>query len=263
MANTLKELVRNLSIRGEKFLLRTPATQFIVGSNNRTHYLCPICRYEGPFANVYPATGVRKDAVCPKCSSYERHRLQRLVFDHLTEENNWSKKSMLHVAPETFFRSYFSLMFGHYLTTDLEEEDVDIQADLLELPFDDASFDVVYASHVLEHIEDDLKAISEIRRVLKPGGVAILPVPVVAEVTLEYPEPNPNEAGHVRAPGLDYFERYERFFSRVDLHTSDDYPSRYQVYLVEDRSSWSNDDNLTRQGMHGDRHMDIVPVCYV
>ena len=87
--------------------------------------------------------------------------------------------------------------------------------DLQHLPFSDNSYDFVFASHVLEHIPDDRKAISEIRRILRPNGVAMLPVPIYSEKTVEFSEPDPNEFGHVRAPGLDYFDRYQPYFSKV------------------------------------------------
>lgn len=47
-------------------------------------------------------------------------------------------------------------------------------ADVTELPFDDASFDTVFAVHMLYHATDRAKAIAEIARVLKPGGAAIV-----------------------------------------------------------------------------------------
>lgn len=67
---------------------------------------------------------------------------------------------------------------------------VDYRVDLQALPFENQRYDFIFTSHVLEHIPDDEKGISEIRR---PNGIAIIPVPVVAEKTVEYPEPNSNE----------------------------------------------------------------------
>ena len=123
--------------------------------------------------------------------------------------------SILHFAPEPFFRQMFRERFGQYTSADLYMKDVDYQADLLNLPFPDESYDFVFASHVLEHIREDARALSEIRRVLKPGGIAVLPVPIFETKTVEYPGPNPHEECHVRAPGLDYYDRYSRHFRRI------------------------------------------------
>lgn len=131
------------------------------------------------------------------------------------------------------------------------------------LPFSDSTYDLVFASHVLEHIPNDKKAIQEIRRILKPDGIAILPVPLVAESTIEYPEPNPHETYHVRAPGVDYFDRYTLYFSRIEKYTSDSLPEKYQLFIYEDRSRWPTVQCPLRPAMEGDRHIDIVPVCYV
>jgi ubiquinone/menaquinone biosynthesis C-methylase UbiE len=135
--------------------------------------------------------------------------------------------------------------------------------DIQELPFADATYDFVFASHVLEHIPNDRKAISEIRRILRPNGIAVLPVPLVAEKTIEYLEPNPYEAYHVRAPGSDYFDRYCEVFSRVELFRSDDFPKIYQLFTYEDRTHWPTIDAPLRSSMEGEKHIDIVPVCYV
>lgn len=117
----------------------------------------------------------------------------------------------------------------------------------------------MFASHVLEHIREDIQAISEIRRVLRPGGIAILPVPIVCSRTIEYPSPNPQEAGHVRAPGLDYFRRYEEFFSRLVVHASGTFPERYQLFIYEDRSRWPTRECPLRTAMTGQRLLTLFP----
>ena len=141
------------------------------------------------------------------------------------------KLKMLHFAPEEFFRPIFSKRFPKYETADLFMKDVDHHVDILNLPFQDGAYDFVYASHVLEHIGDDGKAINEIRRVLGPNGMAVLPVPIVCANTIEYPEANPHEAGHMRAPGLDYFEKYKKCFARVEVHSSGSFPEKYQLFI--------------------------------
>jgi predicted SAM-dependent methyltransferase len=181
---------------------------------------------------------------------------------NLKERIEFSSMSLLHLAPERIFRGTFSQWFGDYTTADLKAPDVDHHVDLTCLPFTDDSYDVVYASHVLEHIRDDKKAISEIRRILRPGGFAVLPVPLVSEKTIEYPAPNPHEAYHVRAPGLDYFDRYRECFARIEEFSSEDFPPEYQLYTYEDRSGWPTENMPLRQKMDGERHIDVVPVCF-
>lgn len=236
---------------------------FLLINLTKDRFKCPVCNYSGPFADVNPPTGIRKHAKCPKCGALERHRIQYLVVNNLLNSINTSSLKMLHFAPEPFFRDFFSKRFSQYETADLSMKGVDHNVDLQELPFEDQTYDFVFASHVLEHISDDEKAVSEIRRVLKPNGIAILPVPLVAEKTIEYPKPNPNEAYHVRAPGLDYFDRYSRFFSKVEKFSSDSLPNIYQLYIYEDRSQWPTDECPLRPPGQGEKHIDVVPVCYM
>ena len=236
---------------------------FLLCNLNKERFECPVCGYSGPFVDKNPPTGLRKHAKCPKCGALERHRIQYLVVSNVLNNVDTSSLKMLHFAPEPFFREFFSKRFGQYETADLNMRGVDHNVDLQKLPFEDQSYDFVFASHVLEHIPNDEKAISEIRRILKPNGIAILPVPLVAEKTIEYPEPNPHEAYHVRAPGFNYFDRYNRYFSKLDKISSDSLPSRYQLFVYENRSQWPTKECPLRPSMQGEKHIDIVPVCYV
>jgi SAM-dependent methyltransferase len=76
-----------------------------------------------------------------------------------------------------------------------------VRGDLLALPFPDASVDRVMASEVLEHIPDDVTAMAEIARVLKPGGRVAVTVPrygperICWALSDEY---HANEGGHIR-----------------------------------------------------------------
>ncbi len=213
--------------------------------NKKEKFTCPVCDYHGPFFDL--DAGLRKNAQCPKCGSLERHRLQYLIIKELSKSCDFSKISMLHFAPEAFFRKRFRKMVRDYATADLTMFLVDHKVDLRDLPFEDAKYDFVFASHVLEHIKEDYQAIFEIRRVLKPAGIAVLPVPVDVDETIEYPEANPDEGGHVRAPGPDYFNRYRKFFARVDIYQSGDFSSKFQTFIY----------------YAGDKRPDFVPVCYV
>jgi SAM-dependent methyltransferase len=168
----------------------------------------------------------------------------------------------LHFAPEPFFRRRWRYRFQSYLTADLNRRDVDRQVDICRMPFESDSFDFLFASHVLEHIADDEAAISEIARVLRPCGLAVLAVPIVADRTVEYRAPNPAEHGHVRAPGLDYYDRYRSRFSTVRVRTSRDFPAEHQLWTYEDRTGFPSLECPHRPSMEGDRHLDAVPICY-
>ena len=223
-------------------------------------YICPICGYHGLFLSERPETGKRKHAKCPKCGLLERHRLQYLVFKKVTEGINTQQMSMLHFAPEKYFSSIFKNQFKFYVTADLNSTYVDKKEDLTRLSFKDNSFDFIFASHVLEHIKEDGMALSEIKRVLKPNGIAIIPVPVIGKRTVEYPKPNPHEEFHVRCPGEDYYERYSNYFSKVDCYKSTDFDEKYQLHVYEDRSGWPTSMPL-RPSVCGKKHIDRVPVC--
>jgi SAM-dependent methyltransferase len=226
-----------------------------------TYYVCPVCNYHGCFESVFPETGERKNAKCPSCGALERHRLQYLVMNRIFKEIHSETMSMLHFAPEPFFTPIFRRMFGRYVTADLHGRNVDRNVDMTQMCFGEGTFDVIYASHVLTDIKEDLNALSEIRRVLKPSGLAVLAVPIFGESTVEYEKPSLHESGHVRCPGEDYFDRYRRVFSKVDLYRSTDFDGCYQTYLHEDRSRWPDTMPL-RPKVPGTRHIDIVPVCY-
>jgi SAM-dependent methyltransferase len=266
-ANAEKSLAASRLIQGTQLLhrvrnkIRGPIPIFKLLNRNKERFECPICGYEGPFADFRSIGGFRKHAICPQCGALERHRLQYLVMRDVMSTMPSAK--MLHFAPEQFFRPIFSRQFREYETADLFMEDVDHRVDIRNLPFADGSYDLVFASHVLEHISDDIQAVKEIRRVLKPGGMAVLPVPIVSERTIEYPEANPHEAGHVRAPGTDYFEKYLKFFSRVEKRGSNFFPEKYQLFIYEDRTLWPTKECPLRPPMQGEKHSDFVPICYV
>jgi hypothetical protein len=232
-------------------------------NRRKEKFECPICGYRGPFLDKVTYNGIRKHARCPNCSALERHRLQFLVLQEVLRAQRPAHLRMLHVAPEAFFREFFSQRFGKYETADLKMKGADHIVDLQCLPFGDCTYDFVFASHVLEHIPDDHKAISEIRRILKPNGMAILPVPIYSGKTVEFSEPDPNEFGHVRAPGLDYFDRYERYFSKVERFASGSQPEKYQVFVYQDINHPSKREYPSPGSAQCGKLSDVVPVCYV
>lgn len=159
----------------------------------------------------------RSNALSPSTFSLERHRLLWLYLKNETNFFNKQKK-VLHIAPEQCFLKRFREQKNlNYTTADLYSPIADVKADICNLPFEKNTFDIVFANHVLEHIEDDKKAMSELFRVLKPGGMGIFQIPqdLALEKTYEdfsitSPEERTKHFGqydHVRVYGRDYFNR--------------------------------------------------------
>jgi SAM-dependent methyltransferase len=258
-----KALERNQLVCRLRNKVRPPLPLFRLLNRGKRVFECPICSYQGPFADFSSFAGSRKHAVCPSCGALERHRLQYLVVMGILADVEVQKMKMLHFAPEKFLRSIFSRGFLNYETADLFMKGVDHTVDARNLPFEDGAYDLVFASHVLEHIREDRQAVREIKRVLGSRGIAVLPVPIVCAETIEYPCANPKEAGHVRAPGLDYFERYKESFGRIEVYSSGSFPEKHQLFIYEDRSVWPTKECPLRPPMEGEIHADFVPVCYV
>jgi len=169
---------------------------------------------------------VRENVLAPGTLSLERHRLCWLYLTRKTDLFVKPQK-LLHFAPEqAFLKRFKKLEHLDYTTTDLNSPIADVKADICDLPFDDESFDFIICNHVLEHIPDDTKALSELFRVLRTGGTAILQVPYKASLdqTLEDPSiTDPAERqkifgqyDHVRLYGLDYFDKLSDAGFKVD-----------------------------------------------
>lgn len=187
---------------------------FMAGSN----VTCPICKHSYKKFLPYGRFDPRPNALCPSCLSLERHRL---IWLFLRERSNFfeAPQQVLHIAPEQCFMKRFEAVHHDgYITADIESPLAKVKMDIHRMPFDDNRFDFLLCNHVLEHVDDDRKALSEIKRVLKPGGKAILLVPFfnpVPEKTYEdktITEPKAREkafgqSDHVRMYGKDYPDR--------------------------------------------------------
>lgn len=201
---------------------------------------CPVC--EKNFRK-FKSFGhdQRKDVKCPFCSALERHRLVWLYFKKRTDLFSDSSKKMLHIAPERCFRNRLkNHLKENYITADLADPHASIKMDITDIKYPDKYFDVIYCSHVLEHVQDDRKAMRELNRVLKPDGWAILIVPVEAEKTFEDPsvvEPSERlrifgQEDHVRIYGLDYIDRLKESGFQVKISTAADLPGKNDLILM-------------------------------
>ncbi len=159
---------------------------------------------------------VRENVLAPGTLSLERHRLCWLYLKNETDFFTASLK-VLHFAPEqAFLKRFQQLKNLDYTTTDLNSPIADVKADICNLPFKENSYDFIICNHVLEHIPDDRQAMRELYRILKPGGTAILQVPLENDREKTFEDPtitDPKERAkifgqydHVRVYGKDYFD---------------------------------------------------------
>jgi SAM-dependent methyltransferase len=169
-------------------------------------YACPFCHLRfrrleprGRDLPVYAELGIvgggLREVECPWCRSNDRERLLYLFLRRRTDLFGTPKR-ILHVAPEARLRRAIERSRpALYETTDLRMRGVDFHCDLASIPRPDASYDAVLCSHVLEHVPDDRAAMRELRRVLAPGGFALLQVPIASRLTetREDPQLEPEE----------------------------------------------------------------------
>ena len=139
---------------------------------------------------------------------------------------------MLHIAPEPAIEQRLRECPGlDYLTADLADTRAMIEMDITDIQFADDTFDFIYCNHVLEHIPDDRLAIRELRRVLRPDGMAVIMVPVlpgatVEDPTLSDPEERARRFGqpdHFRIYGSDFTERLTECGFAVQLVHAEDF----------------------------------------
>lgn len=190
---------------------------------------CPVCSRSYRQFLPYGRISTRPNALCPGCQSLERHRL---IWLYLERETNFFQQpqDVLHIAPEACFMKPFEKVHGkRYITADLESPLAAVKMDIHKMPFNDQSFDMVLCNHVLEHVDNDIQALREIRRVLRPGGKAILqvpffsPVPPTTDEDIRITDPRERERrfgqdDHVRKYGLDYPQRITQSGLRVDIN---------------------------------------------
>lgn len=205
----------------------------------------------------------RNNVLSPSTLSLERHRLLWLYLNEQTDffkselvsdssftntkriklrdaETNSALK-VLHFAPEqAFYKLFRNQKNLEYTTTDLFSPLADVKADICDLPFEDNQYDVILCNHVLEHIPDDTKAMQELYRVLKPGGMAILQIPQDLSRATTFADDSITDQkerakifgqyDHVRIYGRDYFDKLRSIGFKV---VEEDYTNKIAPELVE------------------------------
>lgn len=216
-------LPKSVRVEARKFLYRGNAI------------VCPLCRNSvraylswGGDLEVHERRKIvgamrRLNDQCPVCRSSDRTRLMMLYLrDVLSVQTNPYK--ILHFAPEQGLYVWLSQFPQlEYQPTDLDLKRYRhvtgmVAADMMALPFDSATFDLVICSHVLEHVPDDRRAMAEMKRVLKPNGRALLMVPLATDGLPTDEDPSI----------VDMQTREQRFgqWDHVRLYSPDDFMAR-------------------------------------
>ena len=173
--------------------------------------ICEMCDWKGRFFF---------NGRCPKCNSLPRTRLIPFSIKYFNLEEEMG--NILHVAPNLSEYRYVSrnVKFSIYDRLDIVKRDIiNLQQDLTKMKIEDEQYNLSILWHVLEHIPNDLEAISELYRVMKKGGKVLVSVPIFPVGNKEtYEDKNLPRAkylevhgheDHCRSCGLDYFKRFE------------------------------------------------------
>jgi predicted SAM-dependent methyltransferase len=199
---------------------------------------CPLCGWRGYRFEPFGKAAVRRnDAQCPICGSLERQRAAFLLMRAKIAPG----QKVLHVAPERVLIPWLVSLSSEYLNVDLYNpamQRMDISATALP----NCNKTLVWCSHVLEHVPDDRRALSEIFRILVPGGLLVLQVPISGDTTFEDPSVT-DDAGrlekflqedHMRLYGRDVVQRIEHAGFACEILTTADLPLTEQtLYSVK------------------------------
>ena len=231
------------------YLVKPIFAFFLRGSN----YTDPIDGKSYRTFLPYGYENQRQNVLAPGTLSLERHRL---LWLYLEKETDLFKKpqKLLHFAPEqAFYNRFKKLKNLNYTTTDLNSPLADVKADICNLPFADNDFDFILCNHVLEHIPDDKKAMSELLRVLKPNGTAILQIPQDLNRETTFEDDSITDAkeraeifgqyDHLRVYGRDYFETLRTIGFKVS------------------EVDYTNNFNATEIEQYRLQKGEIIPVC--
>ena len=182
---------------------------------------CNVCKRSfRKFLSYGSKVAHRENVLCPYDLTLERHRLMWYYLENNSTFLTQKDLKLLHIAPEQCFHKKFKAQENlSYITGDLESPIADLHFDLHNIPLEENSFDVIFCNHVLEHVKDDHKCMSELFRIMKPGGWGIFQVPIDWNRTSTYEDPKIIsfkdrekhfwQKDHVRLYGLDYPNKLE------------------------------------------------------
>ncbi len=208
--------LRNGEFRSASNFLVSEGANMVGQARRRKRYFCNLCDYKlKHLSHSSNELRISWHSACPRCDSRKRHRGLAILYRQLLAP--LTAPRIIHFAPEPVLGPLLEDLAGDYETSDYFLEDVDHpRQDIQALTFEDAIYDVALTNHVLEHVPDDVAAMSELARILKPGGIAVITIPGVwtRHQTIDFPELSNN--GHYRDYGLEVEDRLAGAFDRVE-----------------------------------------------
>jgi SAM-dependent methyltransferase len=203
-------------------------------------------------ARLQVVSGGTRLTTCPRCSSSDRERLIYLYLQRHTHVMA-GRIALLDIAPSDNLAKVLKEVANmRYVSGDLLRTDVMEKVDVTAMQFADESFDVMLCNHVMEHVPDDRKAMREIRRVLKPGGWAMMMVPysLVLEDTIEDPTVETDE------------ERLEKFGQEdhIRIYALQNYLARLRESGLEPEviRVQVDDEEVNKFGLLGERDVIVA-----
>jgi SAM-dependent methyltransferase len=196
-------------------------------------FTCPCCGWRlRSFTHGGSSLRTRPNGYCPRCNAKARHRRDWLYLRDRTGLFT-DELRLLHISPKySLSRRFVKMRNLDYVAGDIEiRPHVSLRFDATCLPFADETFDAAICIHVLEHIERDRAAMSEIHRVLRPGGWALISVPIrfdqptYEDASVTAPADRLREFGevdHWRYYGSDFVDRLETAGFVVDIDRGTD-----------------------------------------
>jgi SAM-dependent methyltransferase len=189
----------------------------IKGNRNERIYqgstvVCPCCgKYFSRFIdfklfegnNVERFTETYKNKVCPYCFSAPRHRIACYYFDNI--KGTLSKNDIIIFGAEYSIEKWFGKNNLRYTTADLFDRTADIKADIQNTPFPDEKWGLIICNHVLEHVPDYKKALTELKRILRKDGILELTVPTDRNFATVYEDASKTS----REERIKYFGQYD------------------------------------------------------
>jgi Methyltransferase domain len=187
---------------------------FSIKSHGTSKKRCPLCGFIGALKAW--GSPPRWNALCPSCGSLERHR-HLALFLQRTPALIKDGAVVLHFAPENCVTTLLRKSRIHHIGADLIRDDVDLKINIENIAVGNEQCDIIICSHVLEHVVDDKRALSELWRILKPNGRLIIMVPTNGGCEMTY-EDNTikdrdqrlihfGDADHVRIYGADFVQK--------------------------------------------------------